>query len=214
MPGQPPPGQVPPGQAQFGQVPPGQLGHLPAARAAGPRTEDGVPLAGWGWRLLAGVVDLIVVTIVGSILSIPIMLKALPVFTDYINQTVSASQRGEPMPPMLDPNSILSRTDQILVSLISVAVAIAYYALFWRLKAATPGQLMCSLRVVPFGRGRNTEPLAWGPVIIRTLIWAVPLTASSYLLLFGILNALFPLWNANRQAVHDVAAKTQVVKIK
>lgn len=207
--------QFPPGQLPPGQVPHGHRSHqAPPRPPAGPQTEDGVPLAGWGWRLLAGVIDLIAVTILGTLASLPILLRGLPVFTDYFNRVMAAAERGEPQPPMLRPEEILPQSDQMLVTLISVSVAVAYFALFWRVASATPGQLICSLRVVPFGRGRNTEKLGWGTAIIRALIWAVPLTASSLLVVFAALNALFPLWNASRQAIHDLAAKTQVVKIK
>ena len=34
------------------------------------------------------------------------------------------------------------------------------------------------------------------------------------LLVIRIVDVLMPLWNPKRQALHDVAAKTQVVKIR
>jgi uncharacterized RDD family membrane protein YckC len=49
---------------------------------------------------------------------------------------------------------------------------------------------------------------------VRAVVWSVPITVGGYLLLFAILNVLFPLWNPKRQAVHDLAARTQLVKIK
>jgi uncharacterized RDD family membrane protein YckC len=181
--------------------------------ATGPRTADGVPLANWGWRFLAGILDLIITSIVSALFALPIYLKMLPVVADYVNKTMAAAERGG-TPPALNPNDLMSGTDQILVTAISVAVGLLYFTVFWRLKGATPAQLLCGLRVVPAGEGRHTGGLPWTQSLLRAVVWIVPLTVGSYLLLFAILNVLFPLWNANRQAIHDLAARSQLVKIK
>jgi uncharacterized RDD family membrane protein YckC len=34
------------------------------------------------------------------------------------------------------------------------------------------------------------------------------------LLIFTVINVLFPLGNVKRQAIHDLAAKTQIVRIR
>jgi uncharacterized RDD family membrane protein YckC len=180
---------------------------------AGPRTADGVPLAGWGWRFLGGILDLIITSIVASLCALPIYLKLLPAITAYVDQVVAASQRGG-TPPVLTMGDLLSRTDQTLLSAISVAVGLLYFGLFWRFKGATPAQLLCGLRAVPVDQGRHTGGLPWARSFVRAVVWSVPITVGGYLLLFAILNVLFPLWNPKRQAVHDLAARTQLVKIK
>ena len=85
--------------------------------------------------------------------------------------------------------------------------------LFLRWKSATPGKLVCGLRVVPVDHGRYPGPLAWNTIVIRMAVWVLP-NLSVYLVIFRLLDALFPLWQPKRQALHDLAAKTQVVKIR
>jgi uncharacterized RDD family membrane protein YckC len=33
-----------------------------------------------------------------------------------------------------------------------------------------------------------------------------------FLLFFRVIDVLFPIWNPKRQALHDIAAKTQVIR--
>ena len=66
---------------------------------------------------------------------------------------------------------------------------------------------------MPVDRGRSTERLGWSTCLIRALIWTIP-NVQAVLLVIRIVDVLMPLWNPKRQALHDVAAKTQVVKIR
>ncbi len=90
----------------------------------------------------------------------------------------------------------------------------AYYALLWRFSSATVGQLICGLRVVPAETGQGLPRLGWSTVLVRALIWVLPAQLGSYLIIFWLLNCLSPLWNRRRQSLHDLAARTQVVKIR
>lgn len=178
------------------------------------RTADGVPIAGWGWRFLAAVLDLIVVSIIANIFSIPIFITMLPAINRWLDETVAAGRRGSSMPPPLDPNALMSTNDQIMITLILIAVGLVYFGLFWRFRSASLGHLVCGLRIVPVDHGHSREPLTWGSAVIRALVWWVPLSVGSVLWIFAIANMLFPLGNVRRQAIHDLAAKTQIVKIK
>jgi uncharacterized RDD family membrane protein YckC len=82
---------------------------------------------------------------------------------------------------------------------------------FLRWKSATPGKLICGMRVVPVDRGRYPGRLEWSTVGIRSAIWVLP-GMNALLGLFSVVDALFPLWHVKRQALHDLAAKTQVVR--
>jgi uncharacterized RDD family membrane protein YckC len=64
---------------------------------------------------------------------------------------------------------------------------------------------------VPVDRGQAREQLAWRTVIARALVWAAP-GLNSLLSLVRLADVLFPLWHPKRQALHDLAARTQVVK--
>lgn len=185
-----------------------------APATSGPQTADGVPLAGWGFRFLAGLLDLIIVSIGSSILALPVTLQSLPAISRYVDEVMTATQSGQ-IAPTLSPNDLMSTNQQMLVSLITVVAGLLYFILFWRFKSATLGHLACGLRVVQDGQGHGRERLSWTQVTVRALIWSLPFTIGYAMLwLFGLLNALFPLWNVKRQAIHDIAAKTQIVRIR
>ena len=201
------------GPYQQGPYQPGPQQQALRRPGAVPLTADGVPIAGWGWRFLSGLLDLIIVTIVADIFSIPIFIKMIPAFKQYFNQTMAAAERGT-IAPTLNPGALISGTDQIVITVISLAVGLLYFSLFWRFKAATPAQLICGLRIVPVDRGHNVEPLPWASAVIRAVVWWVPVSVSNVLLIFAIVNVLFPLGNAKRQAIHDLAGSTQIVKLR
>lgn len=177
-----------------------------------PLTADGVPIAGWGWRFLAGLLDLMIVSIVADIFSIPVFVRMIPAIRRYFEATVAAAQQGTVAPSL--PTDLFSGADRTLITVISLAVGVLYFALFWRFKAATPAQMLCGLKIVPADHGTNTEPLPWPTAVVRALTWWVPISVSSVLLIFAVVNVLFPLGNAKRQAIHDLAARTQIVKIR
>jgi uncharacterized RDD family membrane protein YckC len=99
----------------------------------------------------------------------------------------------------------------MIVTAIALGIGMLYHMAFLRWKGATLGKLVCGLRVVPVDRGRDPGPLGWTTVGIRAAIWVLP-GISSLLALVTVLDALFPLWHPKRQALHDLAAKTQVVR--
>lgn len=210
---QQPYGQAP--QQPYGQAPYGQQAPYPAPYAAKPvpTTDDGVPLAGWWWRALAIVIDALIVGVSTSILLLPIYLRLANTLGDYFRATLEAAQQGQAMPPQPDMTALLSGTDQMILLLVSLGVHTLYITLFLRWRSATPGKLVVGLRVVPVDRGRSTEKLGWSTAVVRALIWTLP-NVQAMLLIIRIVDALMPLWNPKRQALHDVAAKTQVVKIR
>ena len=85
--------------------------------------------------------------------------------------------------------------------------------LFLRWRGATPGKMAVGLRVVPVDEGRSTAKLTWSAVTIRALFWTVP-NLWPMLIVVRVIDVLMPLWNPKRQALHDLVAKTQVVKIR
>jgi len=207
---QQPYGQAP--QQPYGQAPAPYPGNAGATKPV-PTTEDGVPLAGWWWRALAIVIDAVIVGVSASLLLLPIYLRLASTLGDYFRATVEAAQQGQPMPPQPDVAALLSGNDQLILLLVSLGVHTAYITLFVRWRSATPGKMVVGLRVVPVDRGRSTERLGWSTCLIRALIWTVP-NVQAVLLVIRIVDVMMPLWNPKRQALHDVAAKTQVVKIR
>jgi uncharacterized RDD family membrane protein YckC len=213
-----PPGPAPgsgyPGPAPGGYaLPPG----YPVAPGYGyppvpvPATADGVPLAGWWWRVLAMVIDNVLLSTVVTILAAPVWLPIYEAFAAYLQAVVEAAQAGATAPPVMDPNQLVPVRAQIILTALSVGLGMVYHVGFLRWKGATLGKLACRLRVVPVDQGRYTGPLSWSAAVTRAAIWVLP-GISSLLALFTVVDALFPLWQPKRQALHDLAAKTQVVR--
>ena len=174
-------------------------------------TADGVPLAGWWWRVLATVIDYILLTTVVVIVAAPVWLPIYEAFAAYLEAVIEAAQAGAAAPPVMEPNQLVPVRAQVVLTAVSVGLGMLYHATFLRWKGATLGKLACRLRVVPVDRGLDPGPLSWNAVIIRASVWVLP-GISSLLALFTVVDVLFPLWQPKRQALHDLAAKTQVVR--
>ena len=174
-------------------------------------TADGVPLAGWWWRVLAAVIDYVLLTTVVTIVAAPVWLPIYEAFAAYLEAVIEAAQAGAAAPPVMDPNQLVPVRAQVILTAVSVGLGMLYHVTFLRWKGATLGKLACRLRVVPVDRGLDPGPLSWNAVVIRASVWVLP-GISSLLALFTVVDALFPLWHPKRQALHDLAAKTQVVR--
>jgi len=170
-------------------------------------TADGVPLAGWGWRFLAVLLDAIVVNLVITLLTAPFARVNREVET-WSARLLEGLQSGNPVPPDQMLNGF-PWASFALLSALQLGVVVAYHVFFLRWRAATPGKLACRLRVVPVDQGRRRDPLSWTTIGIRVLLRFV---VSPLIWLFALFDALWPLWHPRRQALHDLAAKTQVVR--
>ena len=131
----------------------------------------------------------------------------------YFAAVVEAAGRGAAVPPQPDVTTLISTTDQLILLGVGLVVHTAYIALFLHWRGATPGKMAVGLKVVPVDEGRSTAQLSWSAVILRALIWTIPNLQAS-LIVLRIVDVLMPLWNPKRQALHDLVAKTQVVKIR
>ena len=144
-------------------------------------------------------------------------LALLPLWTSLFNgifDNLDAWQavHGSTSTPS-DPFELYEGQWSTLVTVATATVAIQWvYALaFWRWKQATPGKLFLGLRIEYRDR---TDSLTWGSILQRWLLqYGV---AVVYLLgnVFIIIDALWPLWDKNSQALHDKWPKTNVVKTR
>ena len=182
-------------------------------------TADGVPLAGWWWRVLATVIDGMITSSVVGIIGYPLFRTLADEFRVYFESLVAAQQSGG-IPPTFDPFQVLGFQGLVILIVLDAGVRMAYQVGFLRWRSATPGKLVCGLRVVPLDQGRFAGPLSWNAIGIRAGVWVLPNAGSGLpvlgvaLSLFNLVDALFPLWQPKRQAIHDLAAKTQVVRIR
>lgn len=173
---------------------------------AGPTTPDGQPIAGWGMRLVARILDAIIVGVVGSVLSSVVV----PGFFDNYTDWVTSGTTTAAMPAEL-------ASEFMKFSLIIAVLGFAYELLMLKFVGATVGKLATGLRV----RLRDEPgPLSWGTSAIRAAVWQGPSllsmvqTLSYVTALFNLLNGLWPLWDSKKQSLNDKFAKTNVVRTR
>ena len=201
----------PPQQQPYG--PPGGGWSRPPAPYAVARTPDGEPLAGWWKRLLARLIDWIIVWLVSLPLTGYFLFRAAgemgPAFEDYLRQVESGNTAA--VAPTVTPE-VLKWV--IAYSVILTVVAIAYEVYFTTRSGATPGKRALGLRV----RLRDRPgPLPTQAAFTRTVIpmggnlfSSLPLI-STLVGLLQVADGLLPLVNDRKQALHDMMAKTNVV---
>lgn len=164
-------------------------------------TDDGVPLASWGRRAGARVIDTAITVPVSLVLCLPVVTDLVAHLGDVMSQQESASS--------INPFAVYDvRTlrDLGVISLVSLVVSLAYEMglLLW--KAATVGKLVLGLRVRRWAPGERLD----ASVIARRWVGYQGLGQ----LLGGVyttLDGLWPLWDPRRQALHDKLAGTCVV---
>ena len=158
---------------------PAAVGPTGTASLSAPTTE-----AGFGVRLVAGVIDLAIVSAIQALL-------LAPVARHWWARELPATPADVPFFP-------------ILVSLAMVPIALvlgaAYYSLFWGLKGATPGKSVLGLTVVAED---GATPIGMSRATLRLLGYL----ASGLLLGIGFLMIAF-----GGTALHDRIAGTRVVR--
>lgn len=206
--------------------------HVQPAFVAGPprpTTADGQPLAGWWWRALGWLIDLLALVV----LTLPItwlpqreLDRELALAQLDVQRKLDA---GEPVAfsDFWDP-FVQAYLDQWLALIVlPLLVVVAYHGGFLRWRGATPGKAALQMRV----RLRETEGrLPWGSVVARVgvqyllaqVLALAAIVAGSLavlgllylvLFLFALADALWAL-GERRQTLHDLAARTVVVRLR
>jgi uncharacterized RDD family membrane protein YckC len=190
-------------------------GHLPQ-----PTTSDDVLLSGWWLRVGAYAIDGALIGGVVFIATIPAYLRmqaaAFDLMRRFDNELSQAETTGNP------PNMVAFFRDYLDLflpvltwTLLATFIAwMVYGSLMLRFKGATVGKITLGISV----RLRDQAgQLPWSAIFVRLLVQqGILLTAPLPLLYFALswfpyLDNLFPLWDKQRQALHDKAAKTNVV---
>jgi len=161
-------------------------------------TPDGVPLAGWWWRVLALFLDGLIQLPLFALAAAPLVALQWDTWSRWIDDLQYAADNNTADPPM--PGAFW------LLILVAIVVQLAYQFLFLLWKQATPGKLITGLRV----RLRERPELPAGAIGMRML--GVFLLGLCWI--GQLLDYLWPLWDGKRQALHDKMAKTNVVKIR
>ena len=176
-------------------------GHVSPKRS-GPTTPDGVPLASWGERLGARLLDGLIAGLVGLPFTGYFIYRYAQVSNRW-SQQVSESATGGGRPDIFPPAEVWRWL--AAMTLVSFLVSITYEATFLRRNGATPGKRIVGIRVRQWRRdGELTYPVIARRVLSMQGVQMLPF--------IGLLNVLWPLWDARKQAWHDKAAGTSVVR--
>lgn len=206
---QPPAGwDAPQQQAGWGQQVP----------AAGPTTSDGQPLASYGARVGAYLIDLLIVGLLNLLVAGWAWYLWMADYWTYVWDAAMAGDQDAVN--NLTPEQLLGFFDWkylFIATGLSLLVQAAYHIGFLATRNATPGKMMLGLSV---RRVDRPGPFGVGQAFMRMLLplgvgvfSMVPLL--SYLLWFvSVADLVWPIKDQRRQALHDKIAGTQVVKGK
>jgi uncharacterized RDD family membrane protein YckC len=161
------------------------------------------PLASWGSRLAARLIDWVLVGVV----IVPIYIVVLwPAISDFMSRLPTDSSQP------VDPQVLLDFQQRVvgqalLLGLLAALVQLAYEVPQLVAYGRTLGKRALGIRVRPLAQDRNPS---WGEALGRTgVMVGGNLLASG---LFTLLDCLWPLWDRPwQQALHDKAVKTVVV---
>jgi uncharacterized RDD family membrane protein YckC len=137
--------------------------------------------------------------------------RIFDIFRDYMNQVQAATDAGTPVPSF----DVINNSDYLraatLLALIYALVWVVYEVVMLKACAATVGKLVCGLRVRPWSQ---RGPLGWGAIARRVLAYQVAYAVPTVGPLYVLIDVLWPLWDHDRQALHDKVARTAVVKVR
>lgn len=201
------------GPYQGAAQPVGGAPSQPSPNGRQTHTADGVRLAGWWSRAFALLVDSLLTTLIASLLGWQWTRRIWQGYTAYFNDLMAQASAGtQTMPSPEEAADLLSKYGMTgavtALSVIMWAVSLVYFLLLWRFRGASLGQMLAGIRVVPTEQGRAPRQLGWLPAAVRALVFS----ALANLPYISWINYLMPLFTKRRQTLHDLAARTQVVK--
>ncbi|GAB7193294.1 hypothetical protein NUM3379_40030 [Kineococcus sp. NUM-3379] len=189
-----------------GKVPAGRL--EPVGRASA--TPDGQVLAALWRRLLARLLDALVLTVLSGLAGYGYVQRLWTLTEQYMRESLAAAQAGRPA-----PSSFRLVTDpayqEIALGLLPIMLVVsgAYVVLMLRYFGATLGKLALGIRVRAWDRpGLPT----WREAIQRWMMSDLMGNMPTFGLLYRVVDYLWPLWDRRRQALHDKWPGTVVVR--
>jgi uncharacterized RDD family membrane protein YckC len=210
----------PAGQSGYGQPGYAQPGYGQPASYGSPyqpypgtgygyRTTD-PSLAEWWQRLLARIID-------GLVLSVLIIPLWVPVFTSLVNKLRSINNQYAGNTNSQAAQAAISHVtgqffiEIFLVVIAGLAIALAYDWVQHGLWGRTLGKRALGTMVVTASTRSKISPGAAGG---RAAIYVLPSLVPFVGGLFALLNELWLLWDQQRQCLHDKAAQTVVIKVR
>ena len=203
------PGQQPYGQQQAPWNAPGY-----GAFAVGPTTPDGQPLASYGRRLGAFLIDWAIQSMIGATLGYAFLSRA---FSDYLSEVDRFARDAESgrQPDFVALSESIDIGSLVAFSLVAILVFVLYQVVFLSRFGATPGKLLLGISV---RRRSQPGPMPLSVVLRRVGFAAVlfvlqPVPVLGFIALVArLLDLAWPAWDDKKQALHDRVAGTNVVK--
>lgn len=180
----------------MGQEPPIQPPTTPPPAgtfASDATTSEGQPLAEWWKRLVAAIIDGLIISIPAYILMgvFSFGMKATPEFDPATGAIVGAGMIAS----------------MIGTGLVLFLLGIAYYVYFHGSTGQTLGKKAMKIKVVDEATG---AVIGYGRAFLR---WAVALGLTMLCYIPGIIDGLWPLFDKKRQSFHDKAVKSVVIDL-
>lgn len=177
-----------------------------------PYTPDGARLASWGRRAAARILDGLVVWAIAAVVGRSQLESIYHVVRDTMRAAIDAAEAGTTYNSMqlMENDTYITATFQL--ALIYLLVSAVYEIPFVAMRGATPAKQLLGLRI----RRWETPSLpSWGGSAGRWFVGqGLPYLGSIPGSIFWWVDNLFPLWDGRRQAVHDKAARTVVVRVR
>lgn len=177
------------------------------------RRRDGTVLAGWWRRVGAFYLDTILVSLVCLPLTWSRYQSLSAQLDQLVEQFANAAATGA-VAPQIPPEMM---SDASFIGVVQTVAYILFEVFFLTRRGVTPGRFVTRIRV---RRVDADEPLDLATASRRTivknvsnLLGGVPLV-SFFASVFQIVDFGFPLWDKRRQAIHDKAATSEVVRLE
>ncbi|MEU7615412.1 RDD family protein [Micromonospora rifamycinica] len=213
QPGAGQPGHPGHGVGQAGGPPPGWPYPTWPGRPPEPRPH-GVPLAGYGARLLARLVDFGVVLLLNAVVNGWFVWRYFEETAPYLREAVRRAMAGDSSREGLPAIGEQAGGLQIAILVIATALWFAYEVPTMASGGQTLGKRLLRIRAVPvdadqpLGFGRATR--RWSTMGMPTLLWF----CCGFGLLLQFVDAVSALFDHPlRQALHDKRAQTVVVRV-
>ncbi|MEO3776203.1 RDD family protein [Micromonospora sp. B11E3] len=201
----PPPGWVPPP----GYAPPPGWAGPPPGYAPVPVAPNGQPLASFGDRFLAFLIDTALATVVMMVLFMPVFLL---IWFRMFSQLAEANPDGT----LAEPDPVAMMTDFMLpVLLAELGLMVLMLGFYWlyhveylRRTGQTLGKKIMKIKIVPFDPNGTLDRRTAGRRYLVQFVGAMFVPGLSYV------DGLWQLWDKPwQQCLHDKFARTVVVKV-
>jgi uncharacterized RDD family membrane protein YckC len=204
----PPPGNPAQPQPPYGSAPPyGSPYRAYPGQNAGYVASQDPSLAEWWRRLLAWLLDSIILGLVTSALWIPAVVRYARRIRNVVNAYPDINT-----PPA---RAALRHAEQgiaghiLLLGLAGIAISLAYYWLQYALWGRTIGKRALGTIVVT---AASRAKIGGGAAGIRSVVFVIGPLIPLVGWIFWLVDNLWLLWDPQRQCLHDKAARTVVIK--